>query len=226
MKNFGFEELLLVDAPELDPGGEAYGFAGQAREDILPNHTRLSFEELTTQYYTVGFTDTTNEDATSHVRFPFITPTELHEELSTVTAPTALVFGREANGLTNDELAVVDRVCSIPASSAYPALNLGQAVTVTLYELRELALAETQLPDVDRHRADEADIERFYKHFEQYLAAIEHPPEKRPKTMRLIRRVIGRAHPTDREIRTLTGIIRRGHQFVTGPSERSDETTS
>ncbi|MEF8901009.1 MAG: TrmH family RNA methyltransferase, partial [Halovenus sp.] len=39
MKNFGLSDLLLVDPPALDPDGEAYGFAGQAREDVLPNAT-------------------------------------------------------------------------------------------------------------------------------------------------------------------------------------------
>jgi tRNA (cytidine32/uridine32-2'-O)-methyltransferase len=56
MKNFGLSELLLVDPPELDPGGEAYGFAGQAREDVLPNAREVGFEELVAEYHTVGCT--------------------------------------------------------------------------------------------------------------------------------------------------------------------------
>lgn len=46
-----------------------------------------------------------------------------------------LVFGREKTGLTNEELASCDLICSIPSAPEFPSLNLAQAVMVTLYEL-------------------------------------------------------------------------------------------
>ena len=209
MKNFGMHDLKIVDPPELHRDSEAYGFAGQAREDVLPNYDEVTFDELVENYHTVGLTATTNEDARKHRRFPFKTPAELADSLREVDAPTVLIFGREDNGLTNDEIARVDEVCSIPASAEYPSLNLGQAATVTLYELRDLTVEETQLPDVERERADEDEIEGFYDHFAEFLDAVDHPEEKRAKTLRLVRRLFGRAHPTGREIRTLRGVLRR-----------------
>ncbi|WP_126664646.1 RNA methyltransferase [Haloterrigena salifodinae] len=211
MKNFGFEDLLLVDPPELDPDGEAYGFAGHAREDVLPNATEISFDRLVAEYHTIGCTAVTNEDDRSHVRFPFSTPADLAERLPTVEAPTALVFGRERVGLTNEELARIDEICSIPASAEYPVLNLGQAATITLYELRSLALDddETQLPDVERVRAPEPTVDRLYDQWADLLGEINHPEEKRDKTMRMLRRVFGRADLTEREANTLLGILRR-----------------
>ncbi|GAB3679837.1 TrmJ/YjtD family RNA methyltransferase [Salinarchaeum chitinilyticum] len=223
MKNFGFEDLLVIDGPELDPAGEAYGFAGQARDDILPEHDRPSFDELVESYYTVGFTAITNENATSHVRYPFATPAELAEELADVDADVAFVFGREDNGLDNAELERLDRICSIPASAEYPVLNLGQAATISLYELRELAMDETQLPDPDHDRASEREIELLYQHFEDFLASNGHPEEKRPKASRMFRRLVARAHPTNREASTLTGIFRRGAQFADPPEEAREE---
>ena len=209
MKNFGMDDLKIVDPPELHRDSEAYGFAGQAREDVLPNYDEVTFDELVANYHTVGCTATTNEDARKHRRFPFKTPAELADSLRDVDAPTVLVFGREDNGLTNDEMARVDEVCSIPASADYASLNLGQAATVTLYELRDLTVEEFQHPDVERERADEAEIEGFYDHFAEFLDAIDHPVEKRDKTLRLARRLFGRAHPTGREVRTLRGVLRR-----------------
>lgn len=210
MKNFGFEDLLLVDPPDLDPDGEAYGFAGQAREDILPNAAEISFDHLVETYHTIGCTAVTNEDDRSHIRFPYSTPSELADRLSTVEAPTALVFGRERVGLTNEELARIDEICSIPANADYPVLNLGQAATVTLYELRSLTLGdETQLPDVERVRAPESAIDRLYDQWAALLEEINHPEEKRAKTMRMLRRVYGRADLTEREANTLLGLLRR-----------------
>ncbi|WP_128478438.1 RNA methyltransferase [Halorussus pelagicus] len=209
MKNFGMHDLKLVDPPEFGRDSEAYGFAGQAREDVLPDADEVTFDHLVENYHTVGLTATTNEDARKHRRFPFKTPDELADSLRDVETDTCLVFGREDNGLTNDEMARVDEVCSIPASADYSSLNLGQAATVTLYELRELTVEETQLPDVERERADESEIEGFYDHFGEFLDAIGHPTEKRAKTVRLARRLLGRAHPTGREVRTLRGLLRR-----------------
>jgi TrmH family RNA methyltransferase len=216
MKNFGLSELKLVDPPELDPEGEAYGFAGHAREDVLPGAEEVTFAEVIEQYHTVGCTAITGEDSRRHVRFPFKTPRELAESLRVVDAPTALVFGREGRGLNNDELASLDEVCSIPASADYPVLNLGQAATVVLYELRDLTVEETQLPDVERERAAETDIERFHDFVGRFLDAAGYRPEKRDKTRRLVRRLVGRAHPTDREIHTLLGVLRRATDRLDG----------
>jgi TrmH family RNA methyltransferase len=168
MKNFGFDDLRLIDPPPIEPEGEAYGFAGHAREDVLPNATRTTFEEVVREFHTVGFTAITGEDARRHVRFPVATPAELARQLradrdraGTVDSrasrqaddatgadpsddgvPTAFVFGREGRGLNNEELAELDQVCTIPASPDYPVLNLGQAATVALYELRILTLPD------------------------------------------------------------------------------------
>ncbi|WP_435129208.1 RNA methyltransferase [Halobaculum sp. D14] len=209
MKNFGVTDLKLVDPPEIKEGGEAYGFAGHAREDVLPNADEVTFDEVVERYHTVGTTAITGEDARRHVRFPFKTPAELRESLAAVDTDTALVFGREGRGLNNEELARIDEVVSIPASPDYPVLNLGQAATVTLYELRDLFLADTQLPDTERERAAEPTIERLYDQFSAFLGEVEHRDHKRDRTERLIRRLVGRAHPTDKEVSTLTGVFRK-----------------
>ncbi|MFQ3318421.1 MAG: tRNA (cytidine32/uridine32-2'-O)-methyltransferase [Natronomonas sp.] len=216
MKNFGLSELYLVDPPELDPEGEAYGFAGHAREDVLPNATEIDFDYLVENFYTVACTATTNEDATKHVRYPFIRPEELTDELRGLDADVCIVFGRERIGLTNEELARLDRVCSIPASGEYPVLNLAQAATIVLYELRELTVDETQHPDDPHERAAEHEIEGLYETFSDYLHDVGHPEEKIGKTERLFRRLIARGHPTGREARTMRGVLRRGAKRATG----------
>ncbi|ELZ13529.1 TrmH family RNA methyltransferase [Halovivax asiaticus JCM 14624] len=220
MKNFGFSDLLLVDPPELYPDGEAYGFAGHAREDVLPNATEITFDELVETYHTVGCTAVTNEDDRGHVRYPFTTPAALADRLSTVAAPTVVVFGREGVGLTNDELARMDEICAIPANPEYPVLNLGQAATITLYELQELALEETQLPDVERTRAPEPLLERCFDAWTGLLREINHPEPKRAKADRMFRRLVGRADPTEGEANTLLGILKRARDRP----DRTDET--
>ncbi|GAD51561.1 LOW QUALITY PROTEIN: tRNA:Cm32/Um32 methyltransferase [Halarchaeum acidiphilum MH1-52-1] len=220
MKNFGFEDLYLVDPPDLSRESEAYATPGRAREDVLPNAEEVDLDFLVENFHTVGFTAITNEDATKHVRFPFRTPDELAERLRDVEAPTCLLFGRERVGLHNREIERLDEVCSIPASADYPVLNLGQAATVALYECRDLTLSETQLPDVAVHRAGEAEIEAFYDHFADFLELVDYPEEKRAKTGRMLRRILGRAHPTGREVNTLHGILRRARWHIEGDGRK------
>jgi TrmH family RNA methyltransferase len=220
MKNFGLSELYLVDPPELDPEGEAYGFAGHAREDVLPNAETVPFEYLVENFYTVACTATTNQDATKHVRYPFVEPSDLVDELAGIDAEACIVFGRERVGLTNEELAELDRICSIPASAEYPVLNLAQAATIVLYELRELTVDTTQHPDESHERAAEHEIEGLHSTFSDYLGDVGHPEEKIEKTERLFRRLVGRAHPTGREARTMRGVLRRGAMRASGEIPR------
>lgn len=214
MKNFGLADLYLVDPPELEPDGEAYGFAGHARDDVLPNATQIDFETLTRRFYTIGATATTNEDTSKHVRYPFVRPEELASEVRGLEADVCLVFGRERIGLTNDELARLDRIVSIPANGDYPVLNLAQAATIVLYELRSLTVEESQHPADPHERAPEPEIEGLYDQFDAYLTAVGHPAEKRAKAGRLFRRLVGRAHPTEREARTLRGVLRKGTMWA------------
>ena len=224
MKNFGCSELLLVDPPELDPDGEAYGFAGQAREDILPNARTVTFDYLVENYHTVACTATTNEDDSNHVRYPAQTPAELADSLRNLEADTCVVFGRERVGLTNDELARLDEICSIPASADYPVLNLGQAATIVMYELRGLIVERDQHPEELHARAEEAAVEGLHGEFERFLDGIDHPAEKRHRVRRLFRRLVGRAHPTGREAKTLRGVFRRARQRIErGESDESGQ---
>jgi TrmH family RNA methyltransferase len=49
-------------------------------------------------------------------------------------APTAWVFGNEARGLADEDLAIVDRAVSLPIYGQAESLNLATAASVCLYE--------------------------------------------------------------------------------------------
>ena len=51
------------------------------------------------------------------------------------SAQVALVFGREESGLSAQELQACTHLCSIPAGSMQPSLNLSHAVAVALAQL-------------------------------------------------------------------------------------------
>ena len=57
----------------------------------------------------------------------------------------AVAFGRERNGLENDEIALADRILTLPVNPAFASLNLAQAVVIVAYEWSKLA-SEERLP--------------------------------------------------------------------------------
>ena len=46
----------------------------------------------------------------------------------------AILFGRERNGLENDEVALADSIVTLPVNPAFASLNLAQAVVIVAYE--------------------------------------------------------------------------------------------
>jgi tRNA/rRNA methyltransferase len=46
-----------------------------------------------------------------------------------------IMFGRERSGLTNEEVALADRIISIPTFSHFSSLNLAQAVNIVGSEM-------------------------------------------------------------------------------------------
>ena len=56
----------------------------------------------------------------------------------------ALVFGREESGLSNEEIGLCDITSSISMASAYPSLNLAQAVMIYSYMLSDTGTSNDQ----------------------------------------------------------------------------------
>ncbi len=63
-------------------------------------------------------------------------PDELAEHIARNTkARTALLFGNEESGLTDEELERCDLAVHIPSSPLFPSLNLSHAVQIITYEI-------------------------------------------------------------------------------------------
>jgi tRNA/rRNA methyltransferase len=123
--------------------------------------------------------------------------------------PTALVFGPEPSGLTNDEVSRCHFLIHIPAEPEFPALILAQSVTVCLYELRRQWFRATT-PSVADVPVPFADEEQMYAHLRRGLEAIHFVyGDKADALMHAVRHLIGRAGPTDMEVKLLHGLARQ-----------------
>jgi tRNA/rRNA methyltransferase len=133
----------------------------------------------------------------------------------------ALLLGREDCGLNSEELAICDMLVSIPTSSEYPVMNLSHSAAVLFYEL-------SQTDNVDGNKVEMASGESLallQDKSRSLLAEVSYPVHKVEFTL-LLRRIFGRAELTQREARTLLGLIKRIRWRIAGckePEMQSDD---
>ena len=216
-KNFGFSDLYLVNPTNI--GKKALSVASHA-DDLLSTSTIVdSFNEAIA--HTALVAGTTSQPGISpnrHLRIPFFSPHELKKKIEGKSGILALLFGREDQGLLNEELIRCDFVVCIPTSTSYPVMNLSHAVAVVLYELRQVdgIPGELSLATVE-------DKERLFTHLRTFLDEIGYREHKREKTMLMLRRILGRAELTQREVRTLRGIVSKAEWKIEGGAEEPHE---
>ncbi len=132
MKNMGFKELCLVNPPDT-MSEEGRWFARNAH-DVLDSAKvyRSLAEAIKDKALVVGTTRRKGR------RRGVILPVEKGvSRVCDVAAnnKVAILFGREARGLFNEEVEECGFMLTIPSSNLQPSLNLAHAVLITAYEL-------------------------------------------------------------------------------------------
>ncbi len=205
MKTMGLSQLYLVD-PVAPPDGKSSALAAGAG-DVLANAKIVStLEEAVADCGLVVGTSARSRT----LSWPMLEPRECGEKLVSEVAryPVALVFGRENNGLTNEELQQCHFHVCIPANPEYSSLNLAAAVQTLCYEIRMAHLNETRLPETEQEYPLSDDLERFYSHLEQTLLKTNFIIPQHPgMVMTKLRRLFNRARPETQELNILRGIL-------------------
>jgi tRNA/rRNA methyltransferase len=122
----------------------------------------------------------------------------------------ALMFGRERNGLENDEVGLADAIVTLPVNPAFASLNLAQAVVILGYEW--FRQAGGGLPFATPEKSPPAPKEQllaFFRDLERELEKIEYfrPAEKRETMTVNMRSIFTRMALSQQDIRTLHGIV-------------------
>ncbi|HMK71124.1 MAG TPA: DUF559 domain-containing protein, partial [Xanthobacteraceae bacterium] len=134
----------------------------------------------------------------------------------------AIVFGRERNGLENDEVALADRIMTLPVNPAFASLNLAQAVAIVAYEWFKLTSGGT-LPFAMPEKSAPAPKQQliaFFAALERELEKVEffRPPDKRATMQINLRNIFTRMQPTRQDIQTLHGVIMAIAEGRKGPA--------
>jgi TrmH family RNA methyltransferase len=135
------------------------------------------------------------------------------------SAQAALMFGSEKYGLGNDDMAHCHWLTRIPTREEHGSMNLGQAVSICLYELSRSAVAAKQAPG-ERVAAKAEELERLTALLLEVLGEAGYVHARiagstELKTRRLLRRMNLTAH--DAEV--WLGMLRQIRWKLTHPTE-------
>lgn len=147
MKNFGLSQLWLV-APQCDPlSAEAMQMAVHAKDVLQAAKLVKTIPEALVGCARAIATTARQRGFNAPLDLPDVAlPTLLLSEYdadgdlqahppTTPQPQTALIFGPEDRGLSNEELTYAQQFIKIPTPPDYSALNLAQAVAICCYEL-------------------------------------------------------------------------------------------
>ena len=204
MANFGLKNLVLINPPTLT--NEAFYQATHGKyivenAKIYPNlddfyqSQRIDFKVATTGMAGGSY---------NLSRIP-IKPEELGKSMN-VSNKIAILFGREGNGLSNEEIGNCDICVSIPTDPTCPIMNISHAAAVILYELFK-----------NKHEfgveglTDSSELEKEYllNDMKEIIDYLDIPQHKKKNGLKTFNNIISRAFITSRESHTLKGILRR-----------------
>lgn len=211
MANFGFENLIIIN-PKCSIDDEALKLAKHAGSII--KKAQITDKKVLNKFdYKIATTSQLGTDF-NLTRTP-ISPEQLAEILkvklnskSKKEVNVALIFGREGEGLHNDEIEACDFVVAIPTSKKYPTMNLSHSIAIVLYELSKKLLKE----NISSHIAPISDAEKIQimKMFEKILSKLQFRTEQKKETQRKVwKRMISKSFLSKREAYALMGLLRK-----------------
>ncbi|HLU99930.1 MAG TPA: RNA methyltransferase [Acidobacteriota bacterium] len=210
MKNMGLERLKLVRPVELDSECEkmAVGAIDIIERAAHYDHLDAALKE---ENVVIGATSSRGRTARRQIYTPrsiapLVWDYARHQRV-------AIVFGPERGGLSQDQLARCQYLLTIPADPAAPTLNLAQSVLVVAYEIAnfegEIAAQQTQ------NLASHAEREMMFEHVQEVLLKVGFlDPNNPDHIMRSIRRFLGKADLTPRDVRILRGVMSQMDWYV------------
>ncbi|NJL44261.1 MAG: RNA methyltransferase [Nitrosarchaeum sp.] len=203
IKNFGAGRLILVNpACEINEDARRLAMHGK---DILADAKIVP--ALPTTYDLLIATTSQTGGAYNLPRTPLL-PRQAAERLAQARGKVAIVFGPEDAGLTNEEILSCHLTLTIPASAAYPTLNLSHSAAVILYELfheEHGARVRANFPLATENQ--KKTLDRLLK--EIIGTHAWGTPQRAQTQERLWHNIIGRSMLTSREAQSLLGFLKK-----------------
>ena len=201
--NFGVEHLRLVNTAEHD-SNRAYALACNAGEVLDNANTFDSLNNaISDRTFVVGFTR-----RVGHQR-----PAKKWRDLSKIVNDrlnkkenVALLFGREDNGLSENETNLCHELSVIDTSSSCPSINLAQSVSIALYELTRNYVFQT-VPEKN-YSATDKEVKHILSRLEKLFLSLGYSEDDlRSNIMKRCKDISGRAGLEVADIGMINGLL-------------------
>jgi tRNA/rRNA methyltransferase len=221
MANFGLGRLRLVKPREEWPNPQARKMASGA-DRILDDAVVYDTLQDAIADCTLVLATTARAHDQSKPVVDAAEAAQLAAPLIAAGETVGVMFGRERIGLEGRELALADRIVTLPVNPAFASLNLAQAVIIIAYEWFKLSTGGA-LPfsmPVRSPQAAKQQLLAFFTTMESELEKVEffRPPDKRDTMQINLRNIFTRIALTQQDIRTLHGVITAIAEGRKGPA--------
>ncbi|MGB3723176.1 MAG: RNA methyltransferase [Pacificimonas sp.] len=206
MLNFGLTEMRLVSPRDGWPNPDAGPAAAGA--DIVLNGAEV-FETTAAAVADCSYVYATTVRKRGLVK-EVVTPERAAAESQTREGRTAILFGPEASGLSNEDVALAQAILTVPVNPEFSSINLAQAVILTAYEWSRPS-GEAMPSRIENHDglASQEEVAGLTGQLEAALDAVDYfRARDREAAMRLtMRNLFSRPGYSAQEVRTLRGIV-------------------
>jgi tRNA (cytidine32/uridine32-2'-O)-methyltransferase len=207
MKNMGLDDLMLVN-PRAFPDPEATARAAGADDLLASAKTAGCLDAAIADCHLVMGASARPRS----VAWPQLDARQCAAMVrrTSTRGRTALLFGKESSGLTNDELARCRYLVRIPANPGFASLNIAMAVQIVAYELYVASRGVTALAErpLDSPSASAAQMQGLFDHLLQAMSDIGFAePGHSNKRMQRLKRLFQRAAPDADDINILRGLL-------------------
>ena len=221
MKNMQLTQLVLVN-PQCDPVGKEARLMAVHAQDVLDNAVIVDSLPAALQGCQRAIATTARSRS---LPTALETPRQALPWLVAPDITSAVIFGSEERGLSNQELNYGQRFVCIPTSPEYPSLKLAQAVAICGYELYQTYLTHnidnstayvklqndpTARIELPVENAPVEAVEAYYESLEKLLLKIGFLyPHTVAARMAKVRRIYNRANLRSEEVSLLRGMLRQ-----------------
>ena len=206
----------VLQNPDVSPAYQNYVSALMASAEVLRNMPKVQvFDSLADASHDIQFLyASTARSRTLHM--DIYTPSQVGKKIvasSVQGIRTGLVFGGEANGLSNDDVAQCHGILTIPLNPDFTSLNLSQAVLLLCWEWWQHAHNKTDIKQTTIPNSPLASIH----HSNMAIHRLEQALSDRgffksktsgPTVKRHIHALFNRIHMSEQEVQMLHGIIK------------------
>ena len=206
MDNFGLSKLYIVNPRDGWPSKMAANAAKHGKIIIKKAKIFNNLEDAVSKFNLIIATTNRKRFLTKKVINNF---TELKKKISNFKN-TAILFGPENSGLSNQDLRLANYIFTIKTASVNKSLNLSHAVAIISYELLQLKKFKDSLKD-NSELATKIDLSNFLKNLIIDLETKDffNPIEKKESMIDNIYSIYNKIHLTKKELRMLWGMHKR-----------------